>query len=196
MFRTLIPCLIFFLFISCIRDENGIPVGSQLLSNTDFSVSENNVSPWSSVAPAGFRAGISTEEFQTGTRSVFIESTDSISSNSGTWRQTYRGAMPAPGRRLRLQAFIKGENIISNGSVSNVFISIRAFPVEDSSGITRNRFASTQNRILVNGTFDWEPIEIVLPSFPEEVEELTVFLVMSGKTFGKVYFDNVTLSVE
>ncbi|TVP44643.1 MAG: hypothetical protein EA341_16405 [Mongoliibacter sp.] len=196
MSRTLIPCLIFTLFVSCLSEEKGVEIGTQLLVNTDFSASQINVSPWTSISPEGFILGVSNEEFNSGSRSVFIESTDSLSLNSGIWRQTYRGRMPAEGRRVRLQAMIKGENITSNGSISNVFISIRAFPVEDSSGITSNRFVTSQNRIRVNGTFDWQPIEVSFPQFPGEVDELTVFLVMGGRTFGKVYFDDVTLTVE
>ncbi len=196
MIRNLLTYLIFMLFVSCLSEERGVETGTQLLRNTDFSASANNVSPWTSISPEGFILGVSNEKFHSGSRSVFIESTDSLSLNSGIWRQTYRGPMPAEGRRVRLQAMIKGENITSNGSISNVFISIRAFPVEDSSGITRNRFVTSQNRIRVNGTFDWQPIDVSFQNFPGEVDELTVFLVMDGRTFGKVYFDDVTLTVE
>lgn len=192
-FSILIIALITF---ACINGDEDLKVGTQLLTNTDFSRSDSSVSPWSSITPRGFSTGVSRDNFRSGNQSIFIESTDSLSTESAIWKQSYAGVMPGPGQRLRLRAFIKGDNITSNGSVSNVFISIRAFPVEDSGGTTIGRFASTQNLISVNGTFDWEPLVVALPNVPSEIDHIIVYLVMSQRTFGKVYFDDVTLTVE
>lgn len=196
MKNSLIILLFSFLTLACINDEIELESGTQLLSNTDFSRSDNSLSPWKSITPQGFRTGVSREFFRSGIQSVFIESVDSLSNESGIWSQTYAGVMPRQGQRLKLSAFIKGDSITSNGSTSNVFISIRAFPVEDSDGNTIGRFASTQNRIRVNGTFDWQPLEVTLPNMPPDVDQLVVYLVMDRRTFGKIYFDDVMLTVQ
>ncbi|MFD2201015.1 hypothetical protein [Shivajiella indica] len=184
------------LLFSCIDSKDPIPKGSQFLVNTDFSASPNSISPWGAVQAPGFNLGISQEVFRSGFQSVFIENLDSLNENTGTWRQSYNGALPREGRSLKLKAYIKGEDITLRGPGSNVYISMRAFPVEDSNGSTTGRFVTSQNRTLVSGTFDWEPLEITLPRLPEQVDFLMVYLVMGPRATGKVYFDDVTLTVE
>lgn len=185
------------LFITgCMDNEENLKIGTQLLINSDFSRSSSSISPWSSFTPSGFITGVSKQTFRSGNQSVFIESKDLENTEAAVWSQSYTGQMPSIGARLRLRAFLKGVDITSNGLRSNVFVSVRAFPVEDSEGISSGRFFTTQNNVRVNGTFDWEPVELVIPFFPREVDRLEVYLVMSSQTSGKVYFDDVTLTVE
>jgi len=184
------------LFLQCDLSENGLPVNSQLLSNTNISKSPDSVSPWVSIVRDGFSLGVSQEHFLSGDRSLFISSQDSLSQNAALWRQTYNGTMPSEGKRLTLRAHLKGENIKLTRPNSNVYISMRMFPVEDSDGNTINRFLSSQNRIQVFGTFDWQPLAITIPSVPREIDFIVVYLVMGPGVFGKVYFDDITLTVE
>ncbi|MCH6234420.1 hypothetical protein [Cognataquiflexum rubidum] len=189
----LIP--IFALFISCTEDD-GLPVNTQLLKNPDLASPDGSVSPWMPVTEPGFTLGTSTEIFRSASKSLFIENSDSLNTNSATWRQTYNGPMPKKGRKLVLRAFLKGEDIALKGPESNVFISIRAFPVEDSNGSTFGRYVTTLNQIGVSGTFDWTQLRLTLPSTPEEVDNIVVYLSMGSRTTGKIYFDDITLTVE
>lgn len=193
-------CLFFILLslilFQCDFGDDGLPKNSQLLQNSDISDSPQTVSPWASLGNRGFSIGVSTEVFRSGNRSLFIENIDSLTLNTASWRQNYRGPMPREGRRLTLNAYLKGENIELKSPESNVYISVRMFPVEDSDGTTINRFISTKSRISISGTFDWEPLSITLPSVPREIEYISVFLVMGQQTKGKVYFDDITLTVE
>lgn len=189
----LIP--IFALFISCTEDD-GLPAKTQLLRNSDLESPDGSISPWVPVTEPGFNLGSSTEVFRSSKKSLFIENSDSLNTNSATWRQSYNGPMPSKGRKLVLRAHLKGENIELKGPESNVFISIRAFPVEDSNGNTFGRYVTTQNQIGVSGTFEWTQLRLTLPNTPEEVDNIVVYLVMGSRTTGKIYFDDITLTVE
>jgi hypothetical protein len=180
---------------SCLDNNDPVGKGSQLLVNTNLSENPSSISPWTSISAQGFNLGISKDEFKSGFQSIFIENLDSLNENSGTWRQNYNGAMPKSGRSLNLRAYIKGEDITLRGPGSNVYISIRAFPVEDSNGSVLGRFVTSQNRIFISGSFDWQPLEITLPGLPEQVDFISVFLVMGPRATGKVYFDDITLTV-
>ena len=184
------------LFLQCDFGQDGLPVNSQLLKNSDISLSPDTVSPWVPVSAAGFTLGVSQDTFLVGNRSLYIENQDSLNVNAALWRQTYDGPMPSNGVKLTLRAYLKGENIELKKPESNVYISIRMFPVEDRDGTTINRFLTSQNRVKVFGTFDWQPLAITIPSVPKDIEFIMVYLVMGPGTIGKVYFDDITLTVE
>lgn len=188
--------LLALLFFQCIEKEEVVPIGSQLLRNSDISSSLDNVSPWNATAVSPFVVIPTTREFKSGRQSLMISNTDSLTRNSGVWTQSYFGPIPNEGRSLRLRAFLKGENIRITGPGSNVFLSIRTFPVEDSNNSVFGRFVTTQNRFPIQGTFDWTPIDLVLPRIQKDVTHITVYLVMGPFTTGTVYFDDITLTVE
>lgn len=183
-------------FLACTSEEDTLPRGTQLLRNTDLSSNPNSIAPWNSIGSQGFNLGVSTEIFRSGSQSIFIENLDSLNINLGTWTQTYRGIIPNAGRRISLRAYLKGEDIRTFGPESNTYISMRMFPVEDDNGSTGGRFISSQSRVLVNGTFDWRPLEVSLNSIPPQVEFIVVYLVMGPRTTGKVFFDDITLRVD
>lgn len=195
--RRLFTLLLFSILISgCIDQKDPIQSGTQLLLNPDLSSSLESVSPWVAVASPGFRLGVSEEVFRSGNRSIFIENDDLFNENSGTWQQTYSGVVPRTGRTVRLRAYLKGEDIRLFGPASNIFISLRMLPVSDNAGNLGGRFISTQNRVRVEGTFDWRPIEVVMNNTPPDVQSIAVFLVMGQRVTGRVYFDDITLTVE
>ncbi|MCS4432931.1 hypothetical protein [Aquiflexum gelatinilyticum] len=187
--------LVLGILISCAQDDD-LPAKTQLLRNSDLESPDGSISPWVPVTEPGFNLGSSTEVFRSSKKSLFIENSDSLNTNSATWRQSYNGPMPSKGRKLVLRAHLKGENIELKGPESNVFISIRAFPVEDSNGNTFGRYVTTQNQIGVSGTFEWTQLRLTLPNTPEEVDNIVVYLVMGSRTTGKIYFDDITLTVE
>jgi hypothetical protein len=197
MKSALLIFLIGLVFLSSCMDSNDpVPKGTQLLANTNLSANPSSVSPWNAVSSPGFDIGVSQQVFRSGFQSIFIENLDSLNENAGTWRQTYSGVLPREGRNLILKTHIKGEDIKLRGPGSNVYISIRAFPVEDNNGSTIGRFVTSQNRTLVSGSFDWEPLEITLSSVPEQVDFIIVYLVMGPRVTGRVYFDDITLTVK
>ncbi|UJP63910.1 hypothetical protein IPZ59_13885 [Mongoliitalea daihaiensis] len=194
MKRMLVLCVAFTV-LSCMEQETLVPSGSQLLRNIDLSNSLDNVSPWTSVAAVPFIVGVSDEEYFTGNRSLFLEGTDSLARSSVAWVQHYTGPMPNGNRRLRLRAMIKGEDIRLNSVNSNVWMTIRAWPAEGAGG-TIGRSVTSQRSNFIEGTFDWTPFELTLPNFPSDANRISVFLVMGPRTTGKIYFDNITLTVE
>lgn len=193
MRRTLF--IIFVSLLGCNQLDDQVPAGTQLLRNSDIS-SPNSPQPWVSVTSPGFLLGLSRDEFRSASASLFIESRDSTNINPTTWRQTINSPLPREGQKLTLRAYLKGEEIKRFAPGSNVFISLRAFPVEDSNGNTAGRYITSQERIIVDSTFTWRPIELVLNKMPPEVEYLVVYLAMAPRTSGKVYFDDITLTVD
>lgn len=185
----------FFAFLGCSQLDDQVPSGTQLLRNPDIS-SPNSPQPWVSVTSPGFQLGVSNDEFRSASASLFIESRDSTNLDPTTWRQTVNSPLPREGQKLTLRAYLKGEEIKRFAPGSNVFISLRAFPVEDSNGNTAGRYITSQERIVVDSTFTWRPIELVLNQMPPEVEYLVVYLAMAPRTSGKVYFDDITLTVD
>lgn len=181
--------------LGCNQADDLFPAGSQLLRNSDIST-PNSPQPWVSVTPPGFQLGVNNEEFRSGSASLFISNADSTNTAASTWRQTILAPLPREGRRLTLRAYLKGEDIRRFAQGSNVFISLRAFPVEDSKKNTVGRFITSQERVIVDDTFDWRPIELTLNQMPAEVEYLVVYLAMAPRTTGKVFFDDITLTVD
>lgn len=194
MKRLLLFCVAC-LFWGCMEREELVPSGSQLLRNTDLSNSLDTVSPWNSVMATPFNVGVSDEVFFSGNRSLFLEGTTEEATGSVAWVQHYTGPMPFANRRLRLRAMMKGENIELNGINSNVWVTVRAWPAEGASG-TFGRSVSSQRTNFISGTFDWTPFELTLPNFPNDSNRISVFLVMGPRTTGKIYFDEITLTVE
>jgi hypothetical protein len=193
MRRTLF--IVFVSLLGCNQLDDQVPAGTQLLRNPDIS-SPNSPQPWVSVTSPGFTLGVSNQIFRSGSGSLFIENADSTNLEASTWRQTINSPLPKEGRKLTLRAYLKGEEIKRFAPGSNVFVSFRAFPVQDSKGNTAGRFITSQERIIVDSTFTWRPIELVLNKMPPEVDYLIVYLAMAPRTTGKVYFDDITLTVD
>ena len=69
------------LFWQCNFGNDGLPANSQLLRNTDISLSPDTVTPWVPITSDGFRLGVSQDTFLVGNRSLFIENQDSLNVN-------------------------------------------------------------------------------------------------------------------
>lgn len=187
--------LLFFLLVACAEEDN-VPPGTQFVLNPNISLYHDSVFPWTADKSEGIEVGVSKEIFMTGNRSLFIENPDSLNFNSGSWRQTYTGPMPVQGSRLELIAFIKGENIRRLYPYSpTVWISFRISTRSDSKENTEGRFVMSDNFFL-EGDFDWTPIIITQDSFPAEADNISVNLVKPRGITGKIYFDEITLTVK
>ncbi|MFC4874530.1 hypothetical protein [Negadavirga shengliensis] len=188
--------LLLLLLMACV-DEDTLPPGTQLMLNPHISLSHDSVFPWTANKSDGIELGVSKEVFMTGIQSLFIENRDSVNLNYGSWTQTYSGPMPAQGSTLELIAFLKGENISSVFPTSpRVYISFRIFPQSDSKGNTQGRSAGSDSYSFLEGDFDWTPIIITLDNFPSEADNISVNLGMLSGTTGKIYFDEITLTVK
>lgn len=193
MKRAIILCLVW-LSIGCVEKEDLLPTGTQLLRNSNLSNSMDNVRPWVSTVVSTFNLGVSDEVYFSGNRSIFLEGTDSLATGSVAWAQHYSGPLPS-NRRLRFRAMLKAENIELHSSQSNVWVTIRAWSTEQQGG-SLSRMVSSQRSLFISDTFDWSNFELTLPSTPRDADRVSVFLVMGPRTTGRVYFDNITLTVE
>jgi hypothetical protein len=194
-FRYLSVCFLLIL-THCVEKDEPIPINTQLLRNTDLELSLDSVNPWRATNGAPLTLSVSTDVFRSPNRALSISNTDSTARTAAAWTQTYSGEMPRSGRSLRLKAYIKGEDIRRHRSGSNIYLAIRAFPVEGRNNSTFGRFVSTQNIVAISGTFDWAPLSVTLPSIQDDVNSIVVYLVMGSGTTGTVYFDDITLTVE
>jgi hypothetical protein len=180
------------LLIGACAENEEAPVGAQLLGNTNISDSPNDVSPWSAQNFTGFqKTGVSKEVFLTGFQSLYIDSPDEASSVDASWTQTYSGPMPPAGSTLELSAFVKGVNIERN-STGSIGIFMRIFPQYEGNNFIGRSAASQE---ILEGDFDWSRLKITLEKFPANAESITVTLFMPNLTTGRVYFDEITLTV-
>lgn len=197
MFKKILPGLLVIpLLIACAAEEEHLPPGTQLMLNPNLSLYTDSVFPWTVSPFAGAKTGASTEVFMTGNRSLFIEIPDSLKYTSGSWRQTYTGPMPVQGSSLELMVFLKGENLrIVEGSTASLLITFSV----DFRGYTHEktsvRSVSSDIASKLQGDFDWTPIRLTLDNFPANANSISVNLGMLSLTTGKVYFDEITLTV-
>ena len=188
------PIILLLLFLGACAKMEEKPNSTQLLRNNDLSDTANNVLPWVAVNTPGFELGISDSIYRSGKQSIFIRNKDSTNQNIATWTQIYSGSIPRSTQRLRLMAHLKGENLNLTRLESGVYISIRVFPVVENE--SRLLFASTQNFSRFQGTFDWQPLEVILPHLPDNIENIRVYMNMGAGTTGTIYFDDISLFAE
>ena len=189
MFRkSFFHILLFSLLLSC-KEEDTLPLGSQLLLNPNLSLYSDSVFPWTPSNSNGIQHGVSREVFVSGNRSLYIENPDRTVADASHWSQTYTGPMPAPGSTLELVAFVKGEKIQDLTAGGRVFIGLKVFPT-----IKKESFASAV--FDFQGDVDWVLLKATLEDFPEDAESIQVTLNMPTLTLGKVYFDEINLTVK
>lgn len=186
--KSLFYLLLISLLMSCDEKET-LPRGSQLLLNPNLSLYPDSVFPWTPSNPDGIQNGVSREEFVSGNRSLYIENPNRTVANASHWTQTYTGPMPAPGSTLELVAFVKGENIQDLTAGGRVFIALKVFPMIKTESVATAVFD-------FQGDVDWVLLKATLENFPEEAENIQVTLNMPTLTLGKVYFDEINLTVK
>jgi hypothetical protein len=189
MFRKgLFHLLLVTLLFSC-NEEDPLPRGSQLMLNPNLSQYPDSVFPWKPLISNRVEHGVSREVFVTGNRSLYLENQDSLIVSSASWTQTYTGPMPAPGSTLELVAFVKGENIRDLTAGGRIFIAFKVFPMNETESIASAVFD-------FQGDIDWVLLKATLEDFPKDAESIQVTLTMPDLTLGKVYFDEISLTVK
>lgn len=185
--RIALKSIFFFLLVAC-SDEDILPAGTELLANPNLSYYPDSVFPWTSYQSGGTKTGVSKEVFLSGNRSLFVENLDSLNSGSATWTQTYSGPMPAPGSSVELTAFIKGVEV-KNFTEGRVAVKFRVYPASDRNG-------SSAVSLNLQGDFDWTLVRTTLDDFPADADFIIVDLLFPSLTFGRIYFDEISLKVK
>lgn len=189
MFRKgLFHLLVVSLLFSC-NEEDPLPKGTQLMLNPNLSLYPDSVYPWTPSNSSGIQHGVSREKFISGNRSLYIENPTREVANAAFWTQTYTGPMPAPGSTLELVAFVKGENIQDLTAGGRVFIALKVFPMIKTESVASAVFD-------FQGDVDWVLLKATLENFPIDAESIQVSLNMPTLTLGKVYFDEINLTVK
>jgi len=185
--KVALKSILFLLLLAC-TGEDILPVGTELLTNSNLSYYPDSVIPWTSYQSGNTEIGVSKEVFMTGNRSLFVENLDSLNSGSATWTQTYSGPMPAPGSSVELTAFIKGVDV-KNLTEGRVGVKFRVYPASDRNG-------SSAVILDLQGDFDWTLIRTTLDNFPADADFIIVDLFYPSLTSGRIYFDEISLKVK
>jgi hypothetical protein len=182
-----------FILISC--KENEAPIasyrsGDQLLINPNFESQTTTAQGWSFLKTGGgYLGNLNSDEFYSPSKSVAIIN-DSPNENSfAYWAQSYTMDTPVA-KALEFSVFIKGKDL-EGGSVAIAFGTY-----EDMSSPNAIQFTSSQSERLIRGTFDWTKYSVELNNIRPETKRITVFLIMTPRTKGEVYFDDAFLTVK
>jgi hypothetical protein len=189
-----IPKILLVLLLVACTEEEHVPKGTQLLVNPNMSMFPDSVSPWRANRSEAEGMGASRDVFLTGNRSLYIQNPDSVYILSGSWGQTYSGPLPAPGSRLELTAFLKGEGIKNSEPLQPTFYFY--LQASTSSDGDSQVWYPDPGISSLEGDFDWIPVKIILESLPVEAKNIGVTFIMPYRTSGKIYLDEITLTVE
>lgn len=180
---------LFLLFFFSCQEEEFLPKGAQLMLNPNLSQFKDSVDPWKPSNLDGIQMGVSREIFMSGNRSLFIENQDPTKASAASWSQTYTGPMPLPGSTLELVAFIKGENVQDLTAGGRPYIMVKTFPQ-----VKQISVAGTS--LDMQGDFDWVLVKATLENFPKDAERIEVSVNVPDLTIGKLYFDEINLTVK
>lgn len=193
MFRkSIFHLFLFSILVSC-NEEDALPRGSQVMLNPNLSLYPDSVFPWTPSNSNGIQHGVSREVFVSGNRSLYIDNPDRTVANASFWTQTYTGPMPAPGSTLELVAFVKGENIQDLTAGGRIHVGFKALTRNGTESATQKSSASAV--FDFQGDVDWVLLKATLENFPKDAEKIQVTLNVPTLTLGKVYFDEINLTV-
>ena len=159
----------------------------QLLTNGDMEGAEN-AGWWKSYNADEYDLAYTTAESVSPDNSLKISSDRDQGSSFAFWGQTVPVYNPI-NMELTLTASIKLDQVTGEG----VSIAIRgddAYPMTGSA----ESFASTQGRLTLDGTADWQTVQIKLHDMPSDIKAVTVYLILLPHATGTVHFDDVVLS--
>jgi hypothetical protein len=90
---------------------------------------------------------------------------------------------------VKLEMSVKVRTAGLQGSGFEVALSGRN-EYEQGTGLYRSSFDMTRQ---VSGNTDWEEYTLTVESFPESIQQLEIYLIISPNTVGEVYFDDLRL---
>lgn len=182
MKKNLTLCLLICMLIAC-KKESSDPI--QLLKNTEMQFDPSLTQTWFNYKEGtGFVTSWTNEESFSPSYSLKISRTTTDNSSYCFYGQSCSEKIRS-GSNLTLKAKIKGVNLSGQG----VTIAIRCDGDEG-----KIQFETTQNDIIINGTFDWTTYTINLSNINNKVKTIVVLLIYLPNTSGIVYFDDVVLT--
>ena len=160
----------------------------QLLVNADME-STPNAGWWKGYTnETGFDLSYSTAEFVSPGQSLRITSDRDHGSAFAFWGQSVRVTNPI-NMELTLTAAIKLDQVTGEG----VAIAIRGDDTHPMAGSAES-FATTQGRFTLDGTEDWQTVQVKLQDMPSDIQTVTVYFILLPHATGTVYFDDAVLS--
>lgn len=179
-FTFISTLLLLFIIISGCKKETPIP--DELLKDNGFeNIQSGNW--WVFNDTTGFNLRLSSSGYSTSGHSAAAARTVRDSVNISGFSQQYTGEIPV-GETLVLSCWIKGENLAGKGV---------ALVINCNGDQPNLQIASSEDDVIINGTFDWQQFTVSLPNVSGQVKSISIFLVYLTSTTGKVYFDDVSL---
>lgn len=186
MKRSPILCLLILIFMGC-KDDNEPAI--QLLVNTDMEAGTTSPNSWFQRGETVYRTEWTTEEANSGTRSLKISATQIDATDFAFWGQSYFGAIPI-GKDVVLSIKVKCKDVIGEG----ISIAIRG---DNANSIdTAAQFSTTQDTINITGDFDWTTYQVRLNGIKRDIKSLSIYFVFLNNTVGTVYFDDASLIIQ
>ena len=137
--------------------------------------------------PAEYEVGVDTATHHGGRASAYVKSTAKELHGFGTLMQT-AGPGEYLGKRVRLSAFVKAENV---GDWAGVWMRVDGTAEGSNQPPKMLAFDNMQSRPL-KGTFDWKRVEIVL-DVPKEAMDIAFGILLSNG--GEVWLDDLKFEV-
>lgn len=147
-----------------------------LLVNPSF---EEGLTGWS------IPEGMATVSHQ---RHIGAQSIEFHNPDSSVYKFITQEITPMPGKRVRISAWAKGQNVQSKSRDRGIFIFVQAY---DANG---KHLGGTYRHGYI-GTFDWLYLER-LYQVPSNTTKVVVGMGMRKRTTGKVWFDDITIQAE
>jgi hypothetical protein len=138
--------------------------------------------------PSEYEVGVDSSVRHSGRGSGYVKATATTLHGFGTLMQT-AGAGGYLGKRIRLSAFVKSENVASGWA--GLWLRIDGAPQGQNQTPTVQGFDNMQRR-PIKGTTDWTRADIVL-DVPSEAIDLAFGILLAGD--GEVWLDDVTFEV-
>ncbi|MCB9249793.1 MAG: hypothetical protein H6613_15215 [Ignavibacteriales bacterium] len=156
------------------------------IENSDMEDGTNNY--WNGSSNySNFSFEYSDQEFHSSSHSLKITALTAHQGQFAYWAQTL-SAENLTSNKLVASIVIKYNNITSDG----IAFAIRGDNTATPTG-SGEVFNSTQNKIKLTGTSDWQTIEISLDNVPADVKSITIYMLIASPT-GSVYFDDLNLA--
>ena len=184
--------MLILLALSCNKDDDKGGVSQNFVTNGDI---ENGRQDWN-IGFSGqglgniYEHGVS-DEFATSPQSSLFISCDKVNNREEFtyFVQSFPASSFKKGDNLTLKVQVKGENLMGTG----VSVAFRG----DKDGVSSPVFfKTTQGFNPLIGTFPFKEVKVNLNPYLGDADQIIVFLILLPETTGKVYFDDISLTVE
>ncbi len=171
-----------------LKDLSGsqAPLSQVALINGDMEDSTTGYWNGGSFSNNSYSLNYSNSQSVSPSHSLNIEASGT-SNSFAYWAQTFNASSLA-GKKVTVSVSAKYTNVEGQG----VILALRGDNTDTPEG-SAEAFATTQGKVLFDGTSDWKTIEVSLDPVPAGIKSLTVYMMISASS-GSVYFDNLSAS--